>query len=193
MRALKSFFGAAIVVLALTGCSAADPAGDTSPAQLKELRGAIADGDDCTALFAVFDQIDEDGEAFPDAQGELINVGCHTRGSQRTDADLAAQAPGSPWLGVPGEEVSPSEVCKATAQAAAAEKDSTRAEPLIAATLDDCVSVDEWMSVLALHPGVMGMAPGYIPQLLDLQTVCYTYTDSAVCQDALGRGLKVGP
>lgn len=193
MRTLRSLLVVGVGALVLAGCSATQSVEDDSAAQLEQLQAAIADGDDCGALFAVFDEIDEDGEAFPDAQGELVNVGCYMRDSQRNDAELAAQAPDSPWLGVPGKEVVPSQACDTAAQVAAAEVDPTLAEPLIAATLDACTSVDEWMSVLAVHPGVMGMAPGFIPQLMDLESACYSYVDSAVCQDALGRGVSVGP
>lgn len=190
MRSFRCLISAVFIALVLAGCGpTVQQVDDVSPAQLEQLQAAIADGDSCEALFRLFDQMDESGEGFADAQGELRNVGCFTRGSERTDSDLAAEAPGSPWLGVPGEEVTPSTTCNAAARAAAAELDSDRAESLIAATLDACVTVDEWMSVLAIHPGVMGMVPGYIPQLQDIQLVCYSYMDSAVCQDASRRGL----
>lgn len=143
-------------------------------------------------MFELFDTIDEDSSEFSSAQGELINVGCYSRTSERNDAELSEVAPDSPWLGVPGTRVTPSEACSQAAIAAANETDSLRAEPLIAATLDACVSVDEWMSVVEEYPGIMGMADGSLPQLLDLQVVCYSYIDSAVCQDAADRGIDVG-
>lgn len=179
-------------LLVAAGCSAQAPA-VREAGSLDDLRAAIDDGADCAQLFAIFDGIDEQGAEFSTAQGELINVGCYTRTSERNDAELPSLAPDSPWLGVPGREVTPSSDCTSASVAAANESDAERAEPLIAATLDACVSVDEWMSALALHPGVMGMSEGYMPQLLDLQSVCYSYVESAVCQDALARDLAVGP
>lgn len=192
MKRLFAGVGICIAVLIVTGCSASTST-DQSAEQLDDLRSAIESGAECTELFSVFDQIDEDAEDFPTAQGEMANVGCYSRDSARSDSELEAQAPDSPWLGVPGEVVTPSAQCSDAAGAAAGETDSTRAEPLIAATLAACQSVDEWMSVLALQPGVMGMADGYIPQLLDLQSVCYSYIETVVCQDALARGIAVGP
>lgn len=179
-------------LLVAAGCSAQAPA-VRGAGSLDDLRAAIDDGADCAQLFAIFDGIDEQGAESSTAQGELINVGCYTRTSERNDAELSSLAPDSPWLGVPGREVTPSSDCTSASVAAANESDAERAEPLIAATLDACVSVDEWMSALALHPGVMGMSEGYNPQLLDLQSVCYSYVESAVCQDALARDIAVGP
>jgi len=202
MRRLLAFSAIGIAALSIVGCSAsgapavssqAPNSGDTDVARLEILRAAIDEGDECAELFAVLDQMDEGADAFPTAQGELRNVGCYTRDAERNDKGLAAQALDSPWLGVPGEKVAPSAACIGSAEVAAKELDSMLAEPLIAATLDACTSVDEWMSVLAMYPGVMGMVEGSIPQLLDLQSACYSYVDSAVCQDALTRDLDVGP
>lgn len=155
------------------------------------MRAAINDGADCPDLFTILDGIDEQDSAFPTAQGELINIGCYTRTSARTDGDLRSAAPDSPWLGVPGERVQVSAGCAEAAQAAADEPDVDRAEPLIAATLDACTSVSEWMSAIETYPGVMGMTEGYIPQLLDVQSACYSYPSTAVCTDATNLGLDV--
>jgi hypothetical protein len=184
--------GLGLAGLLLVGCSTSAPS-DQSAAHLEDLRVSIDDGAECPELFVIFDRIDESAEVFSVAQGELINVGCFSRDSERNDAELEGQAPNSPWLGVPGEEVTPSASCNDAAMAAARETDSARAEPLITATLDACVSVNEWMSALALYPGVMGMMDGYIPQLLDLQSACHGYIGAAVCRDALALGLDVGP
>ncbi|KAA9134405.1 hypothetical protein [Microbacterium caowuchunii] len=193
MTRASALTSTAILTLALAGCSGSMLAENRGGDQLSNLRTAIESNADCAELFSLLDQIDEDADAYPSAQGELVNIGCFMRDSTRNDADLAAQAPDSPWLGVPGKEVEPSLTCISAAETAANEADSTRAEPLIAATLDSCQSVDEWMSVITAHPGVMGMMDGYIPQLMDLQSACYSYVGAAVCQDALARGVRVGP
>lgn len=178
-------------ILLLAGCATASPS-ERAAEQLDELRTSIADGTECSELFGMFKQMDESSDSWDAARGEIVNVGCISRDSERNDGDLADAAPGSPWLGVPGETVTPSAACVGAAKAAAAETDSTKADPLIIATLDSCESVDEWMSVLELHPGVMGMKDGTIPQLLDLQSACYDNMETAVCGDALALGLKVG-
>jgi hypothetical protein len=184
-------FGLTLLLsLSLAGCASPE---DQAEQKLEELRTALVEGTECPGLFTIFDQIDENATAFSTAQGEVINVGCFSRASERTDGGLADAAPDSPWLGVPGETVKPSAECEDAAIVAAGEADSTRAEPLINATLDSCQSVSEWMSVLALHPGVMGMVEGWIPDLLGLQSACFSYIDSAVCRDALAVGLEVGP
>lgn len=167
-----------------------EPSAGTLPGGLVGLREQIAAGSDCPDLFAVFDGIPEGSPDFGVAQGELINIGCYTRDSTRNDGDEQASGP---WRGVPGERVTPASACSSSAEAAAAETDATAAEPLISATLDACTTVSEWMSAIQDHPGVMGMADGFIPQLLDLQTVCYSYPDTAVCRDAVALGLDVGP
>jgi hypothetical protein len=203
MRKAWSLGGLTLLVVLLGACtpgvsgtpslSVTSGVGADDTTILAELRSAIDAGVECPGLFETFDRINENSPDFSDAQGEMINIGCYMRDSQRNDAELAAQAPDSPWLGVPGEQVTPAETCTQAAVAAASEADAERAEPLIAATLDACTSVDEWMSVVQLHPGVMGMTDGYIPQLVDLQAVCYTYVETAVCQDAVARNLDVGP
>lgn len=172
-------------MLALSSCGA------SASGQLEDLRAGIDSGDECPQLFKIFDEIPEDAAEFPDAQGEMRNVGCHTRTSERTDGDLAESAPDSPWLGVPGERVALSEECEAAAEAAAGETDPDAAEALIAETLEACGSANEWMSALQEHPGVMGLVEGYIPKLSDLQLVCSHYPDSATCEDAAAQGLDV--
>jgi len=193
MRRRSGFAVVSLLVLTLAGCTGAPGAREGGETQLESLQQAIDAGAKCPDLLRMLDEIDEDATEFSSAQGELINVGCFTRDSARNDAELSAEASASPWLGVPGQEVSPSAHCTEASAAAAREIDATAAEPLIAETLNACVTVDEWMSALASHPGMMGMTEGYIPRLLDLETVCYEYIDSAACQDALARGLEVGP
>lgn len=190
MRKFSVFTLASVLLLA--GCTTASPS-DLAAEKLDELRTSIAAGAECSELNPIFDQIEETSEVFSTAQGELINIGCTYLGAERTDSDLANMAPGSPWLGVPGQKVSPSTECTDSAKIAAAETDVTKADPLIIATLDSCESVDEWMSVLELHPGIMGMMDGYIPQLMDLESVCYSNAKSTVCKDALALGLNIGP
>jgi len=179
-------------ILLLAGCATASPS-ERAAEQLDELRTSIADGTECYELFDMFKQIDESSDSWDTARGEMVNVGCFSRDSERSDGDLADAASEGPWLGVPGETVTPSAACLAAAKAAAAETDSTKADPLIIATYDACESVNEWMSVLALHPGMMGLSDGYIPKLSDLELACYSYVETAVCKDALALGLKVGP
>ena len=193
MKRRVNFLTIGVLALAITACSSPPPPAEDPVQRLDGLRAAIDDGADCPDLFALLDQMDEESSEYPSAQGELRNVGCFMRDSERSDTALQSQAAGSPWLGVPGQEVVPATGCLDAAGAAALESDSTLAEPLIAATLDACQTVDEWMSALALEPGMLGMTPGYIPQLLDLQSVCYSYIESAVCQDAIARGIEVGP
>jgi hypothetical protein len=183
--------GLVFVALTIGSCAGTQPDAAPNVGQLDSLREAIDAGAECSELFAQFDRIDEDSEEFAAAQGELAAVGCATPDSARTDAEPAPEAPSGPWPGVPGNEVEPSPDCKEAGEAAALETDSTEAEPLIETTLYACITVDEWMSVLAVQPGIMGMRSGYIPQLVDLESVCYAYIESPVCQDALARGIEL--
>ncbi|MBH0115814.1 hypothetical protein I6E52_03030 [Salinibacterium sp. NG253] len=181
-------------VLLLAGCSSVvSPTPVSDAEKLEDLRTTIAEGAECSELTPLFALIAENSDEFPSAQGEMINIGCTYVGAERTDSELSSVAPGSPWLGVPGERVTPSTTCTDSAKVAAAETDVTKADPLIIATLDHCETVSEWMSALELHPEVMGMMQGYIPQLIDLESVCYANVESAVCTDALEMGLAVGP
>ena len=190
MRKLAGLGAVVLFASLLAGCST--PVDTSNAGLLAKLRADIHANVDCPELYKTFDQIDENSVQFSSAQGQMINIGCYTTTSARNDAKLASLAPGSPWLGVPGKVVTPSDGCIQSVSAAADVMDNDLAEPLIAASLDACGSVNEWMSALQKHPGAMGMIDGYIPQLLDLQTVCYTYIKSKVCQDALSLGISVG-
>lgn len=185
-----------IPVALLVGCtstSSEPSAADT----LAELRDEATAGTGCSELFAIFEQIDEQVEEFAHAKGEMVAVGCGTRNSERYDGGDPGSASiddlTSKWFGVHGTYATPSEQCASAASTAAAEPDATAAESLIAATLDACTSVDEWMSSLQDFPGMMGLTDGYVPIVMDVQSACYSYPDTRVCADAASLGIEVGP
>lgn len=91
------------------------------------------------------------------------------------------------WTSVPL-----SESCDDAMADAAAEPDSEAAEPLIAATLSSCFSVDEWFTGLEKHPAAMGLRDASYVQLDDVVIACHRYKDTAVCEDAIERGLVDG-
>jgi hypothetical protein len=91
-----------------------------------------------------------------------------------------------------GEEQAPEEPaapdpCVESMRTAAAEKDSTKAEPLIAATLDACSTGDEWLNALREHPGAMGLTERATIDESSAEIACYAYPDTAVCRDIAGN------
>jgi|SRR5690625_3310207 len=179
----------------------------SQPQGLEDLVIAAEAGETCGQLFRIFDQIEQSSSTYETAQQKLRGIGCYTRTSARSDSATddshdstvdnsnrerrPKPAIGIRWKGIPeGKWVSPTPTCLDAAAAAAGELDSNRAEPLIAKTLDACTSVNEWMSTLESHPGVMGMTAGYIPEKTDLSIVCSAYPNTAVCRDAAMLGIR---
>lgn len=196
---------ALLAAVAISACAATPPAPPDSVHQpemassaamsnadiLASLVTGAKNGDTCPELFAFIDQIEESSPLYGTAQDTLRSVGCYMRDSERTDQrspGARAAAPG-PWEGVSGgEEVTPSSKCLTAAKMAAEEPDEERAEPLIQSTLNECTSVNEWMSALEAYPGVMGLMPGSRPSGFELDSVCYAFKTSAVCLDAEQQG-----
>lgn len=164
--------------LSLSSCSA------TPTDQLSDLRSAINAGQECPELFPLLKAIPADSPASEDAQGEMRNIGCYSKSSERTDAERAAIDPNSDWIGVPGgKHVEVSNECLDASKRAANEVDSEASEPLIRRTLEACQGTNEWLSALANYPGVMGMAEGYIPSVTDIEVACMVHPGTAVCKD----------
>lgn len=178
---------AGITLATLSGCSTKEDG-----TLLESLQASIEKGADCEKLYEIRDEIDKNSQEYVDANKELRAISCISRFSQRSNSQAATANFESHWKGVPGKKVTPAQTCIAAAEAASSEKNSTLAEPLIVATLDACTSVDEWMSVVTIYPGVVGRVQGYIPELLNLQSACYRNVDKAVCQDAVNRGIDLG-
>ena len=86
-------------------------------------------------------------------------------------------------------ETDVSEQCEGSMRRAAAEPDSTKADPLIRATLTACSSADEWLAALELHPGAMGLNERAEIGEMDLQVACFGYENTRVCRDAAERGM----
>lgn len=171
------------IVLALTACS-------TPEGQLADLRGAISDGNECAELFPMLKAISADKQESEDAQAEMRNIGCFTTSSERTDAARSAVDPQSAWIGVPdGQRVVVSAECSEASMLAAEEIGSEKAELLIQRTLEECESLDEWLSALEEYPGVMGMVDGYIPSVTEVQSACIFHSSTPVCRDAADRGI----
>ncbi|WP_426734425.1 hypothetical protein [Glutamicibacter sp. 2E12] len=192
--------GVALAVsIVLAGCStpsssstnSLEPATSEAPeTQLDALLTGIDSGTDCPGLFPLLKAIPADTPQSEQAQAEMRNIGCFSRSSERTDAQRGAVDPDSAWIGVPGgESVDLSEACETPAARAAQVIDADAAEVLIEKTLENCSTVNEWMSALQKYPGVMGMVDGYIPSVTDLQVACINYPQSAVCKDAMKLGL----
>jgi len=166
---------------------------------LSNLVNAIDNGEHCSELFILLDHIDNKTPQFETAQRELRAISCFTRTSERSDSKKTSEDPAkaeqptrtSPWKGIPeGKRVTPSKNCLSSMSKAASEPNSTRAEPLIANTLGECASVNEWMSALEAHPNVMGMANGYIPEKIDITIACSAYPSATVCRDASTIGIN---
>lgn len=80
--------------------------------------------------------------------------------------------------------------CEASMATAAAEPDSTAAQPLIEATLSSCSTAREWLAALRLHPAAMGVSgPEFISEM-DLEIACAGDNVAAapVCVDARNSG-----
>ena len=84
--------------------------------------------------------------------------------------------------------ITPSSGCQQAMQAAAAEPDSARADPLIRATLDECSSADEWLAALNDYPGAMGLTAKADIGDRELQSACYGSEHRTVCLDAKASG-----
>lgn len=178
MKRTYAVLAALAAALSLSSCSA------TPTDQLSDLRSAINAGQECPELFPLLKAIPADNPASEDAQGEMRNIGCYSRSSERNDAERAANDPKSDWIGVPGgKRVEVSVECLSASKRAASEVDSEAAEKLIRRTLEACQSTNEWLSALAEYPGVMGMEDGYIPSATDIEVACMVHSDTAVCAD----------
>ncbi|MGH3654588.1 hypothetical protein [Glutamicibacter sp.] len=172
-----------LLLLALAGCT-------TSESQLSDLRSAIDEGKNCPELFPLLKAISSSEVASEEAQAEMRKIGCFSISSERTDAQRGAVDPDSAWIGVPGgESVDVSEACETPAARAAQVIGSDAAEALIKKTLENCSTVNEWLSALETYPGLMGMVDGYIPSVTDVQVACINYPASTVCNDAEKIGL----
>jgi len=187
--------GLGVLFLALASTLAS--CASANEARLSDLRDGIAAGDECHSLFAIFEQVDEDSSQFREAQDAMRTVGCYTRDADRSDggdpSSWTIDDPNSPWFEVHGEPVKLSTPCDQASAAAAAELDSTKADPLISASLYGCSTADEWMTALETYPGILGMMSPYTPIVLDLQSVCFGENlDAPVCHDAASIGVDVG-
>lgn len=164
--------------IGLASCSAAPTD------QLSELRSAITAGKECPELFPLLKAISANTPASEEAQGEMRNIGCYSRSSERTDAERSAIDPKSDWIGVPGgKRVEVSSECLDASKKAANEVDSEAAETVILRTLEVCQGTNEWLSALTKYPGIMGMGEGYIPSVSDLEVACMVHSNTAVCAD----------
>lgn len=182
-------FGAAIAaVVFLTACEAKQTEANGEVGKLGQLIAAVEGGEQCSELMTQLKAMDEKSDVYSTAQDKLRSVGCYSFDSVRSDlgANGDSRRGVEPWPGVPGQKVTPSDACVKAAKRAAREVDPERADPLIAATLDACTSVNEWMSVLEAFPGVM---IGSAPDLISLQVACYGNKQTAVCQDAIKAGI----
>lgn len=124
-----------------------------------------------------------DGESIDDVDQATLERLCR---EQVLPAQEAARATST---SSPPVDVAAS--CDAAMATAAAEPDSTAAQPLIEATLSSCSTASEWLAALRLHPAAMGVAgPEYISEM-DLQIVCSAdgVAGTPVCADARAAGL----
>lgn len=121
--------------------------------------------------------------------GVLLVFGCSTE--PVTDAvpgaEPAATSTATVENAAKSERISPP--CRDTVKLAAAEPDSAAAEPLIAATLDACTSAGEWLAAARQDPGILGVRSAEFIEDSDIELVCLSYKNSAVCRDAGAKGL----
>lgn len=154
--------------------------GKDDAATVDDVVVAIASGADCRHIFEVRNRMDPKDPDRPLANEHLQSVGCF-----HIDSDRTTDEP-NPLTG--NVEVV-SESCRDAMRTAEAEPDSTRADPLIDATLSACSTAEEWVEALRLHPGAMGLSTAAVVSELHLQIVCYDQAGTPVCVDAAARGL----
>jgi hypothetical protein len=127
---------------------------------------------------------ESDGLQPVEQPGVVATESSPTRDAQPT-TEAQQEPPGIPTADVVGV------LCDEAMAIAAAEPDQRLALPLVAATLDACSGVAEWLAALNRYPGAMGWdstPPGGVGRL-DVQNACYINPDTTVCVDARGLGL----
>jgi hypothetical protein len=91
--------------------------------------------------------------------------------------------------GTPATTSGISASCLDAMAAAAAEVDSTAADPLIRRTLSVCSDAVEWIAALQQHPAAMGLNARAAVNDLDVVAACGDDRSSPVCEDAARRGV----
>lgn len=71
----------------------------------------------------------------------------------------------------------------------AAESDSDRAGPLIKNTLSVCQSAQDWLVALRQYPAAMGLTKRADLSSNTLETPCYSWPKTPVCNDAKRQNL----
>jgi hypothetical protein len=116
-------------------------------------------------------------------------VACSSTGQSTASSSVASSRP--PVASTPAAVttmVIPSGSCRHAMEVAAAEPDPAKADPLIRASLDACLSADEWLAALKEYPKAMGLATTADIGDRDLQAACYGSERRAVCVDAQAGG-----
>lgn len=170
------------VALTLSACGSADeaPAADsTGDGETTIDNTEVPADDESTEGDEPVDGLTEDASADIDDGDASSDEKNEPEASTVRPADYT-------WRGVPGEKVTPSEACEAAAVAAAEEEDMFVQDDLITVTLEECLSVSEWMSVVEMHPDAMD---GSKPDIDTLMVACWDYEETVVCADALEQDL----
>lgn len=170
------------VALTLSACGSADeaPAADSTGDGETTIDNTEVPADDEPAEDD--DPVDEPAE---DASADIDDGDASSDEKNEPEASTVRPADYT-WRGVPGEKVTPSEACEAAAVAAAEEEDMFVQDDLITVTLEECLSVSEWMSVVEMHPDAMD---GSKPDIDTLMVACWDYEETVVCADALEQDL----
>lgn len=170
------------VALTLSACGSADeaPAADsTGDGETTIDNTEVPADDESTEGDEPVDGLTEDASADIDDGDASSDEKNEPEASTVRPADYT-------WRGVPGERVTPSEACEAAAVAAAEEEDMFVQDDLITVTLEECLSVSEWMSVVEMHPDAMD---GSKPDIDTLMVACWDYEETVVCAEALEQDL----
>jgi hypothetical protein len=116
-------------------------------------------------------------------------VACSSTGQTAVSTSVASSGP--PVASIPTTVptmVIPSSGCRRAMEVAAAEPDPARADPLIRASLDACLTADEWLAALKEYPKAMGLTATADIGDRELQAACYGSERRAVCVDAQAGG-----
>ncbi len=117
----------------------------------------------------------------------VVLAGCGTSDEpERSDAAVPTAAPTE----VSYETVVPSSECEQAMIKADDVPGDLSADHELAATVEECATVDEWLSALALHPGALGLTDRATIEITSVRVVCYPNPYARVCRDAAARGIQ---
>lgn len=169
-----------IRLLAAVACLLPVACGEAGVATIDEVVAEVDSGADCRQIYEVRNRMDPKDPDRPLANEHLQSIGCFGIDSVR---ESGAPRP------LTGDPAAVSQGCRSAMQAAEAELDDERADPLIIATLSACSTATEWVEALRLHPGALGLAAAAVVDEARLESVCYGAEATPVCTDAAARGL----